>query len=283
MNLAYGNIKFDLELPNTQNELALLDFKVKINTNGAAEFDFYKKPARSAIFMNAATAIPASANRRIICNETQRIRERCSDPEKAAHHLATFQDTLKANGFTKRLQDITAGSGSRNPVEHNTTPFIHVPFISDHINTKIKRIFKKVGLQVMPYSRNRNLRQLLASRENPAACTMDNCSLDDTRLCNRRGIVYQLQCNRCGESYVGSTTRMLHQRIREHVTRTNSAFYQHLQDCTKGAGFRTDILALDPDPKNLRLKEGLLICEKAPSINKKEEEGALISLVQPFI
>ena len=35
------NIKFTLELPNNDKELALLDFKLKIDDNGTANFDFY--------------------------------------------------------------------------------------------------------------------------------------------------------------------------------------------------------------------------------------------------
>ena len=88
-----------------------------------------------------------------------------------------------------------------------------------------------------------------------------------------------MTCEGCGDFYIGSTIRALHSRVKEHLAGGNSAVGEHLRQC-HGAGFRTRILARDNDPKDLRIKEGILIADLKPSLNRREEESAVLSLIQ---
>ena len=42
-------------------------------------------------------------------------------------------------------------------------------------------------------------------------------------LCLHRNIVYQLMCKACGKFYIGSTIRLLNNRMKEHLTNDNSS------------------------------------------------------------
>ena len=155
-----------------------------------------------------------------------------------------------------------------------TTPSLYTS------HSSIWQIFRNAKLEVIPYYQNKNLRSFLTKRENQETCNITNCPIQNPRLCTRKNVVYEVQCITCQSKYIGSTIRPLHQRIREHMQQSTSAVFQHLSSCQGAQGINVRILANEKDPKNLRIKEGILIEESNPSLNKKEEEVALISLVK---
>lgn len=282
MNAVHPNIQFEIELPSTENSLSLLDLTVTVGPQGESNFEFYKKPARSEVFMNGRTALPASTIRNVIMNEQLRIIERCTSPNDANQHLQAFQEILLHNDHRPIHNNRLARpkTTNRKRISHDNTFFIHLPFISDRIDRSIRRVFKNAKLEVIPYYQNKNLRSVLTKRDNQETCNITNCPIQNPRLCTRKNVVYEVRCITCQAKYIGSTIRPLHQRIREHLQQTTSAVFQHLSSCPGTQGISVRILANEKDPKNLRIKEGILIEELNPNLNKKEEEVALISLVK---
>ena len=53
---------------------------------------------------------------------------------------------------------------------------------------------------------------------------------DKTDKLKKCGVVYYMQCEHCREDYVGEIGRSLDIRLKEHVSRSNSAVYEHCQD-----------------------------------------------------
>jgi hypothetical protein len=283
MNSVHNNIKFEIEHPDENNSLRLLDFQVTIEKDGTSHYDFYKKTAKAPIFMNADTAIPQNAKKCIIRNEVERIKLRCTNNEDAQRNLDTFSKVLRANGHPNNTIDrLTNRNNKRRngKINHENNFFFHLPFINDRIHTKVRQIFKKEGLEVIPYSRNPSLRQLLKTQQQQKACKLPNCPLSDPLLCNRKGVIYEVRCNGCQKRYIGSTKRELHTRIKEHITQPTSAIRQHLNECNTINNISTRILARDNDPKNLRIKEAILIMDMTPELNRREEETQLSSLVK---
>ena len=97
---------------------------------------------------------------------------------------------------------------------------------------------------------------------------MKKCTLQDPRICFARLVVYQMTCTQCNLFYIGSTYRDLHTRIREHL-RGRSTIYQHAAVCR--ASWKVDVIGHANDPVNLRIREALLIREKKPGINGRDE------------
>ena len=54
-------------------------------------------------------------------------------------------------------------------------------------------------------------------------CTRDKCPISNTGLSLRRNAVYQLKYNTCDQHYIGSTTRFIHDQVREHISNENSS------------------------------------------------------------
>ena len=282
MNSVHENIKFEIEHPSQTNSLSLLDFTVTIDTQGEAAFKFYRKPARSNVFMNARTALPSRVIHNVVRNERRRIIERCTSIGEAEQHLQTFEQMLALNDHQPNNSHRSNPRTNTHPRRiNNETFFIQLPFISNKIDHAIRRVFKNNKLEVIPFYKNKNLRSILAKKDNEdPPCNITNCPLNEPTLCLKKNVVYQVECNRCHGTYIGSTIRPLHQRIKEHLQQTNSAVFQHLSSCGPSQGIKVTTLTRERDSKNLRIKEGILIAERAPTMNKKEEEAGLISLIK---
>ena len=50
-------------------------------------------------------------------------------------------------------------------------------------------------------------------------------------LCLLRNAVYQITCNNCNQHYIGSTTRFIHDRVKELLNNDNSSVKKHISKC----------------------------------------------------
>ena len=279
LNNQHPNIKFEIELPTNNNELSLLDFTVKITSQGGASFEFYKKPARKNIFVNYKSSLPENAKLSFIRNEYKRIQNRCSSEELSHKNTKEFDRVLQLNGYptevikkakTERTKKKEHSIRKNSKDEHLNFKF---PYISDNIDRQIKRIFKRENINIRLVRQGNTLRQCLKRPSDRPACSLNGCPIKNSDICHRKNVVYQLTCNVCRNTYIGSTIRPLHTRIKEHISRTSSSFYKHLRSCNTN-NFTTTILTSDNDSCNIRLKEAIYIKKLKPTINNKEEQEA---------
>ena len=77
--------------------------------------------------------------------------------------------------------------------------------------------------------------------------------------CLRRNAVYPLTCNSCDQQYIGSTTRFMHDRVREHINNENSSVKKHTYSCQNYKGIDGKITMSENDPANLRLYKAFYI------------------------
>ena len=279
MNQQHSSIQFDLELPSEDGVLSLLDFSIKVASDGSVSFNFFQKKARKPLFVNYNSALPTSTKNAIIRNELTRISNRSSTPSDRDININRFKSVLKLNDYpTTFVNRVTNSRSNRKcrPEHHNDFFYLRLPFLSDHINTKVTRIFKKYNLPVRVYHRSRKLRFLLKRHQNKE-CTLNNCSMVSSGLCNTTYCVYMLQCDKCSATYIGSTIRPLHIRIREHHSSPRSSVYSHKLSC--GASFKVQVLGRERDCTSLRIREALLIKNRNPTINSRQEREEFAGLL----
>ena len=67
--------------------------------------------------------------------------------------------------------------------------------------------------------------------------------------------MYQLTCNSCDQQYIRSTTRFIHDRVREHLNNENASVKKHIYSCQNidCKGIDVKIIMSENDPANLRL------------------------------
>ena len=113
---------------------------------------------------------------------------------------------------------------------------------------------------------------------------------DRTDKLKKCSVVYYVKCEQCKHDYIGETGRPLDIRLKEHVTKSNSAIYEH---CThtghKIEPDNTKILTTEDSHIKRRVKEAINIKQRRPSLNRDEglelspvSGSVLVSHDRPF-
>jgi len=267
-------IKFEIEHPEEKDglrSLALLDFSLSMDENGKSSFTFHKKAAKRAIFPHFSSAIPSNAKNACIRNEVRRISDRCSEDQDRNNKLHDFQKILSNRGYPNdTVEKARKWRGRHRERENEDIVFFRVPFFSDSIQWKLKKIFKEAELPVVLCSKSVTLRDKLRRKDGGTTkCDLKDCPMTASGQCYIRNCVYQLTCRNCNEFYIGSSIRHLHTRIREHHSNEKSSVFQHRKQCL--SLFDVTILSRSNDIKCLRFKEAIAIQEKVPKINNRFE------------
>ena len=258
--------------------LSLLDFSVKITEDGRASFNFYKKAAKKPLFINYTSALPTTIKRAVVRNEVNRICARSSSQADRDSNLRRFRNVLELNDYPNEfINNVTTNTSRRRHKNRDSHFFyLRLPFLSDYFNSKIMHIFKKYNLPVRTYHRSRKLRNAL-KRPSKRNCSLPNCPITPSDFCLSTNCVYCLECEECSATYIGSTIRPLHIRIREHFNSTRSSVYAHKTLC--GANFRVSVLGRESDCTSLRIHEALLIRSLRPIINSRQERDEVAGLL----
>ena len=237
INNVHPNLKFEIEKPQTTpngQSLSLLDFKVTVSPDGNSSFEFYKKPAKKPLFVHYQSAMPTKSKRNFIRNERKRIEDRCSSNTSTKQHLGAFDDILRFNGYPEN--SIEQAKCPQN-LQRNSQPistewsYLKISYISERLNHKITNIVRKENIPVRVAHKSYTLRRALSHTSTERKCTRDKCPIANTGLCLRKNAVYQLTCNSCDQQYIGSTTRFIHDRVREHLNNDNSSVKKHISSC----------------------------------------------------
>jgi hypothetical protein len=272
-NNADTYVKYEIEHPKPDGSLSLLDFNLSLTENGPRFLPF-TKPSKKNIFMAGDTALPATVKQRIVVNEWNRLRDRCSSSNSKVNQRKSFVDKLRSNNHSSIPKLSLQPSQPR--LNNNDLPifYLSIPFVDDVSNTMFKRAVRHLG----PYSirichKSQDLSQMLHRKKNyiPARkgnCDLPNCTLKNN-LCFRSMVVYLATCVKCNECYIGSTKKFLHLRVKEHMTMRSSNIFQHHALCR--SEWKFSVLSSTRSLPNLRWQEALWIVKNKPTINKKED------------
>ena len=280
LNGQHPSIRFDLEdcqQDQGATSLSLLDLTVHIDSSGEASFDFYAKEARSSVFLHRDSALPWNQKAATIRNERKRIAARSSVNNEA--NQRAFEEKLHTNGYTtgdlRRVQP--TNRGRRRP--HGARPedaihYIDLPFLGENAERRIRRAFTREGIGIRIYRRSTTILDKVRPRQREIRrCNWEACPTKEAAKCFVKNCVYEVTCTPCGHRYVGSTTRPLHERVREHsVTGRGSTIHEHLVNCGGGtAQVRVRVLAREKDEVNTRLREAIIIKRLRPELNTRAE------------
>ena len=100
-NAIHQSVQFEME-EGKEGTLNILDLSITVH-NERLKIEFYRKQARTDMFINAKSALPTTQKIQIIKNERQRIIKRCESFTEAEKHLNTMDERLLKNGFNESL------------------------------------------------------------------------------------------------------------------------------------------------------------------------------------
>ena len=274
LNQQHPNIRFEIETPADGHSLSLLDFTIIVSTSGETHFEFYKKNARKNIFVHYRSHLPMQSKMAIVRNERARMQDRCSNPITLHKHEREFDRMLNRHQypavFIQNSKCVKRRSSNRTPEDYI---YLKLPFISELADRRIRQVFRREEINLRIAHKSKTLRNYLQPKKEAPQCTLRNCPLNNS-MCNRKNTVYQLQCPICSSTYIGSSIRPLHCRVKEHLTCPGSSVYRHVQRCGINT-VKAKILAIDMDNANLRLREAIFIQNLCPSMNSRDESDEL--------
>jgi len=277
----HPSINFTIEHPDQHNALNLLDICVQGHPEtGNFSFSFYRKSVKSDHILHASSHVPSLCKTSTLNHQLSRIAERCSSDVSFQAASDAFSKQLTSNGYPESFI-----SSLRLPCTKSRFPrqspsprfYLSFPFLGDAVDFGLKKLFTKHGLNVGLAHKSNSLQRVL---HNPIpvkerTCSLKDCPLKASKLCFRKMVVYHIKCSNCLSAYVGSTSRFLHLRLREHLHRKESSVFQHKIVC-KGS-FITTVLRTAKDEVDLRLLESSFIHSVKPCLNHKED------LFAPFL
>lgn len=283
LNKQHPTIKFEMDLPDTDGYLPILDVKMHINQHGKPLYKLYSKPAAKGITLNYDSHQPRSIKLATATNEFRRA-TLCSSVEHRDEAISAIRTKLVNNDFPTHITNIThTPTKKRQQKRQQHTAYrltFNIPYISDNFNTKIQRLLHKHNIPArLVNRRGTTLRELVRPKANiPTAtrCSSKECSASG--ICQRTSVVYEATCLICKNSYIGLTTRKLHDRAREHShAATNklstSAFGDHYREehPKQAAQLTFKIICHARDTLRLHIEEAMAIQSLKPRLNRRKE------------
>ena len=181
----------------------------------------------------------------------------------------------------------------RNWSEHSSA-MLKIPFICEKFTREVMKHVKKSGLDIRTVvSPSASLRKSFCKSrpwdvplcQKPETCLI--CRDNGANSCQIRGAIYEISCS-CGATYVGETLRILDARFQEHLrcwknpekkSYVHNAMSRHLKNIPmeKRAEHQPSIKILSMERSILRRKvtEAMIIAEKKPTLNGKEEMSSM--------
>lgn len=286
LNQKHPTIKFELELPDAEGYLPILDLKLKIQQDGTIIHKLYTKKANKGITLHADSHHPTAVKTAVIKNEYKRATEN-STADLIQTSREQITNKLLSNGYT--IEGI-ARAQRRRPARHRHNSqekqlVLKIPYISDKVNGQVRNSLKKNNIKARVVNpRPPTLLQLSKKKKEPERCRMRDCPIPYLRCCSRY-IVYQAFCDLCpppDNDYIGSTKQQLHSRAQQHINAAKHhdrtyALGEHYAikhpnpAITPRITFRI-LQTTPPDELRLRIVEAYAIQVMKPALNRKRED-----------
>ena len=145
LNSQHATIKLELEFPDDEGFLPILDIKLRIEQDGTIQRKLYTKVANKGIILHSESHHPTSTKGAVMRNEFRRAKLN-STPEFQKDASMIITEKFKQNGYSKsfiRKATTPNSSNNRNGKKQNTGNdnglVLRIPFISDRINGLINR------------------------------------------------------------------------------------------------------------------------------------------------
>ena len=144
LNNKHPTIQFELELPDKDDFLPILDVKLKIDERGNIKYKLYRKAANKGLTLHYSSHHPHNVKRAVAQNELRRA-TRCSTTDYRKEALQSTAARLLQNGYPRTLTHPQTKAEKSKPKRPAIVPLFHfnVPFVSDALNGKIRRLLQQ--------------------------------------------------------------------------------------------------------------------------------------------
>lgn len=256
------NIKFTTE-PEQDGKLPFLDTCVHVNDDGSTKVTIYRKPTHTDQYLNFKSNHHLEHKRsvvRTLMDRVDRLVTADDDKERERQHVKA---ALSANGYKTWMHKIPKSKKSKPAINANDdnelvrSASVGLPYING-LSEKLTHIFRQHGVSTYHKPVN-TIRSLLVHPKDKTP---------DSKKC---GVVYQIDCPKCTDTYIGETIRKLETRVSDHRKQVGdlTAVGEH----TKNHQHRitTDnarVLAREQHFWKRKIREAIEIRTQRPTLNR---------------
>ena len=216
LNSKHPNINFTSE-SEEDNKLPFIGVSVSHHNLGFLT-NVYRKPTDTGLGMNFFSFTQSSFKNNSILTLLHRCFSICSNWllfNEEVKYLHTFYSNnhFPSGLFWRAVKKFRRLKCNPPPVSTNVPKdrkYISLPFLGHHsyaLRNNLQKLFRSYYPQI-------NIRIILSNKSTIGSMFPVK---DKLPLALRSNVIYEYKCEDCGSSYVGSTTRCLHERICEHM------------------------------------------------------------------
>ena len=264
LNSRNEHIQFTREVEE-EDTLPFLDVCVKLLDDGCVKTTVFRKATHTDQYLNWESNHHLDHKRSVVRTLLNRAETHVSDPEDQDQERSHVKKVLAANGYRAwafKIPNQKNKEERQKQKEMNTPqvrpPLVGLPYIQG-LSEELQRIFKAHGVNSFLKPTN-TLRQILVKPKDP------------TPKEQKCGVVYNVECGDCQNSYVGETSRKMKTRFDEHCKSDNqSAILEHLKETGHSLSLENvNILVNEPKLPSRKIREALEIYKRRPSLNRDQ-------------
>ena len=127
LNEQHPTIKFEMELPDNNGYLPILDIKLNIDQDGNIHHKLYTKPASKGITLNFHSHHPSSVKRAVVANEFKRA-QLCASAEHRAEAIQATRTKLTRNNYPSNWTNPHTRRRLKKKPHRPTTFTFNIPY-----------------------------------------------------------------------------------------------------------------------------------------------------------
>ncbi len=259
------HINFTIE-PEKDNKLAFLDTCINKQPDGSLKITVYRKPTHTNQYLNFASHHHIQQKLGIVKTLFHRCDSIVTDPADRRIEKDTIKNALRDSGYPEWALNPPAptprvDNDPQPEQESGAKKLVVLPYLKG-TSERLARCFRKHGVNVA-FKPHQTLRQYLVRPKDP---------VEPSEAC---GVVYQIPCGDCDETYIGHSGRPLNTRVQEHKNAVRkSSVSSGVADHTIKTGHsidweQVDIIDRDPLTPPRRIREAIAIRLHNPAMNRE--------------
>ena len=205
LNSKHPTIMFELELPNNDDYLPILDVQIKLDTDGNLHHRLYTKPASKQLTLHYRSHHPTATKKNLIRNELRRA-TLCSSTDNRHVSLTKIQNKLQRNGYPHSWIHEKKTKKPKRTSQQNRRPTpltLNLPFISDTFDHSVRRILDRHNIPARLTNRRNTTILQLATKTNTPNTTCRSKTCPSPTICQLTNVVYEATCTLCQQTYIG--------------------------------------------------------------------------------
>jgi len=207
-----GHLGWEIEYPSSPDQfIPFLGTQIRITTEGALEYKYYRKEQKKQITLNYKSHHPMRTKVAVAKNFYNSAKISSSSPEYIEESYQIIDRLLLNNGYPDPRQFVDyrmKGVGVKQDPDTKTVT-LKLPYMSEIISSQILKFISKKKLPItVVFLPGIKLKELFcASRPHDKRhCTTTNCQIcpkisTDRVDCTKMSPIYKITCNYCNQFY----------------------------------------------------------------------------------